>query len=58
MNNVCRVPDVPYADSRVISARITPEFHRQLRQIAADKDCAVAAVVKTALETYVRENAH
>lgn len=58
MNNAYRVPDVPYADSRVISARITPEFHRQLRQLAADKDCAVAAVVKTALETYVRENAH
>lgn len=58
MYSVHRVPDVPYADSRVISARITPEFHRQLRQLAADKDCAVAAVVKTALETYVRENAH
>lgn len=58
MHNVHRVPDIPYADSRVISARIAPEFHRQLRQLAAEKDCAVAAVVKTALETYIREHTH
>jgi predicted DNA-binding ribbon-helix-helix protein len=52
------VPDIPYVDNRVISTRITPEFHKQLRQFAADKDCAVAAIVKTALEVYLGNRAH
>lgn len=48
------MPSVPYADSRIISTRITPEIHKALREVAASKDCAVAAVVKTAVENYLR----
>jgi hypothetical protein len=48
------MPVVPYADSRIISTRITPETHRALREVAAIKDCAVAAIIKTAVESYLK----
>jgi predicted DNA-binding ribbon-helix-helix protein len=57
MNKSHYVPPTPYADSRVISTRIEPGFHKQLRELAAKQDCAVAAVVKTALESYIKANA-
>lgn len=57
MSKSHHVPNTPYADSRVISTRIPPEFHRELRQFAAKMDCAVAAVVKTAIEHYIKTNA-
>ncbi len=52
------VPEVPYADSRVISTRVAPEVHKQLREVAAKKDCAVSVIVKAALETYIKGVAH
>ncbi|CAL8474469.1 Ribbon-helix-helix protein CopG domain-containing protein [Caballeronia sp. S22] len=52
------VPDAPYADSRVISTRIPPELHKQLRESAARHDCAVSAIIKTALESYIKGVAH
>lgn len=42
----------------MLSMRIEPEFHRQLRQFAADKDASVSAVIKTAVELYLQKNAH
>ena len=51
------VPDIPYAGDRIISARITPETHRQLRELAARKDCAVAAVIKVAVDRFIEANA-
>jgi predicted transcriptional regulator len=56
--NNFKVPDNPYADSRVISTRITPDFHKSLRELAAKQDCAVAALMKAALHAYVVANAN
>lgn len=53
-----KIPEKPYESSRVLSTKVTPDFHRQLRQIAADKDATVSAVVKAAIEQYVQVNAH
>jgi predicted HicB family RNase H-like nuclease len=47
---------VPYADSRIVSTRITPEVHRALRECAAKEDCAVAAVIKKAVASYLTAN--
>lgn len=52
------VPAAPYADSRVISTRIPPELHKQLRESAARHDCNVSAIIKTALESYIQAGAH
>lgn len=56
--NERHVPAAPYADSRVISTRIPPELHKQLRESAARHDCNVSAIIKTALESYVRDGTH
>lgn len=56
--NQRHVPAAPYADSRVISTRIPPELHKQLRESAARHDCAVSAIIKTALESYIQGGAH
>jgi predicted transcriptional regulator len=53
-----KIPDKPYESSRVLSTKVTPHFHKQLRQIAADKDATVSAVVKAAIEQYVQSNTH
>ena len=52
------IPIKPYETARVLSTKVSPQFHRQLRQIAAEKDASVSAVVKTALEQYVQNNTH
>jgi len=51
------IPDNPYEAARVLSTKVSPEFHRQLRQFAAEKDASVSAVVKTAIEHYLKANA-
>lgn len=48
-----KIPDKPYEDDRVVSTRITPELHKDLRELAARCDCSVAALIKAALQTYV-----
>jgi predicted transcriptional regulator len=50
-------PEKPYALERVVSAKIHPEFHRKLRTFAAEKDATVSAVIKAALENYMRNRA-
>jgi hypothetical protein len=33
---------------------VHPEFHKQVREFAAQKDCSVAAVIKYALESVIQ----
>lgn len=54
--NKHEVPDKPYESGRVISTRIPPETHRALRQVAAQRDCSVAAVFKDALRQYLAQS--
>lgn len=52
------IPSDPYSEARVISAKIDPEFHRQLREFAAKHDCLVSHVIKASLEHYLKSNSH
>jgi hypothetical protein len=53
--NKHEVPDKPYELERVVSTRIKPETHKALRQVAAQRDCSVAAVFKDALAQYLAQ---
>ncbi|MFL9927868.1 hypothetical protein P0D88_01000 [Paraburkholderia sp. RL18-103-BIB-C] len=50
------IPANPYAEARVISAKIDPEFHKQLREFAAKHDCLVSHVIKASLAQYLKAN--
>lgn len=52
------IPDKPYEMARVLSTKVSPEFHRQLREVAAEKDASVSAVIKTALQQYLAAHTH
>jgi predicted transcriptional regulator len=52
------IPSNPYENARVLSTKVSPEFHKQLRQFAAERDATVSAVVKTAVEIYMSKQAH
>lgn len=52
------IPANPYECARVLSTKVSPEFHKQLRQFAVDLDTTVSAVIKTAVELYLQKNAH
>lgn len=52
------IPPNPYENDRVLSTKVSPEFHKQLRQFAAEMDATVSAVVKTAIEIYLGKQAH
>jgi predicted transcriptional regulator len=54
--NKGRIPDKPYDAPRVLSTKVSPQFHRRLRQIAATKDATVSAVIKAALDKYIEAN--
>jgi len=45
-------------NTRVVSAKLDPVFHKQLRALAAEKDVTVSAVIKAALELYMQGRAH
>lgn len=47
-------PEHPYSEARVVSAKIDPVFHKRLRAFAAEKDATVSAVIKAALDLYMK----
>lgn len=52
------IPANPYADARVLCTKVSPDFHRALRAFAVEKDATVSAVIKAALELYIKTNTH
>lgn len=42
----------------MLTIRITPEFRKQLRHFAADKNVSLSEVVKAALNHYLTKAAH
>lgn len=50
------IPTKPYVAPRVISAKVDPEFHRQIREYAAKADCLTSTVIKNALAAYLKAN--
>ncbi|SAK97869.1 hypothetical protein AWB79_07529 [Caballeronia hypogeia] len=53
------IPDKPYADAddRTVSAKVSPEFQKRLREFAVQLDTSVSTLIKTALSNYM-EGAH
>lgn len=51
------IPDKPYNGERVISAKVSPQFQKRLREFAVCIDASVATVVKTAVYEYMVRNA-
>lgn len=47
------IPATPYAEARVISAKVNPEFHKEIREFAAKHDCLTSHVIKAALQQYL-----
>ena len=52
------LPDNPYAKNRVLSTKVSPAFHKALREFAVQSDATVSAVVKAACETYIKNELH
>lgn len=47
------IPTKPYAEDRTISAKVTPEFLKRVKQEALNRDTSVSVIVKTALFNYM-----
>ncbi len=47
------IPTKPYAEDRTISAKVSPEFVKRLKQVALDKDTSVSVIIKTAVFNYM-----
>jgi hypothetical protein len=50
------LPDNPYAKNRVLSTKVSPAFHKALREFAVQSDATVSAVVKVACEAYIKND--
>ena len=48
----------PVNKDHMLTIRITPEFRKQLRHFAADKNVSLSEVVKVALNHYLTKAAH
>jgi len=49
------IPDKPYADAddRTVSAKVSPEFQKRIREYAVQMDTSVSVIIKTALSNYM-----
>jgi len=47
------IPTKPYAEDRTISAKVTPDFLKDVKQLALDLDTSVSVIVKTAVSNYM-----
>ncbi|WP_454752137.1 hypothetical protein [Cupriavidus necator] len=57
-NKMQHVPAQPYRDdaTRIIGTKVTPEMHRQVRELAVTLDTNVSAVVRQAITEYVQKH--
>jgi hypothetical protein len=56
-----KAPELAPSDGRItgrtkpLSLKATPEFHKELKQLAAEEECLMIEVLEKALESYKRE---